>query len=208
MTEPAGTAARQKGRRSGFGPVVLLGLGSSALAAIASAKQWIGTGPGSTGTGDASLTALDEGTKYPLASAVSLLLLASWGVLLVTRGRVRRAFAAVATLAALGLVVTVVIGRSTLRLDRADSLAVSLGRSAGSAGWTGWFWATAVVAVLALVAGGLAVRLTPRWPEMGRRYDAPGTVEPTAAGSGAVDLDSERDIWIALDQGHDPTSER
>ena len=78
-------ADRESGAPSSFGPVVLLGLVSAALAAVASAKPWLGTGS-SAGSSDAAMTALDTGTRYPLASAVSLVLLAAWGVLLVTRG--------------------------------------------------------------------------------------------------------------------------
>ncbi len=189
------------GRRTWFGPVVLLGLGSSALAAIASAKPWIGSGSSGGGGRDASLTALEEGTKYPLASAVSLVLLAVWGVLLVTRGVVRRVFAVLAVIAAAALVGCVVAGHSTLQSHRSGSLAESLGRASGDLGWTGWFWTTAVASVLALLAGVLAVVLVPRWPEMGSRYDA-----PAAAAQTEPEPDSDRDLWRALDEGRDPTA--
>ena len=99
--------------RSSFGPVVLLGLVSAGLAAVASAKPWLDTGSGD-GSSDATMTAVDTGTRYPLASAISLVLLAAWGVLLVTRGRVRRVFAVLATLAAVALVVSVVVAYLTL----------------------------------------------------------------------------------------------
>jgi uncharacterized membrane protein (TIGR02234 family) len=183
--------------RTFFGPVALLGLASAGLAAVASAKPWLGTGtPGAT---DASQTALDEGAKYPLASAVSLVLLAVWGVLLVTRGVVRRVFAALAALVSLGLVACVVAGHQTLHAGGANSVAVALGRSTGRAGWTGWFWTAGVMAVLAVVAGVLAVVLVRRWPEMGSRYDAPTTAAPTD------EIESDRDLWHALDEGRDPT---
>ena len=68
------------------------------------------------------MTAIDTGTRYPLASAISLVLLAAWGVLLVTRGRVRRAFAVLATLAAVALVVSVVVAYVTLPGHRAGLL--------------------------------------------------------------------------------------
>ena len=184
--------------RSHFGPVVGVGLGASALAAVASTKPWVGTGV--SGGSDASMSALADGSKYPLASAVSLVLLAVWGVLLVTRGAVRRAFAVLTVVAALALVACVVAGHSTLRTTASGSLAASLGRTT-HLGWTGWFWTTAVAAVLALVAGVLAVRLVGRWPEMGSRYDA-----PTAPVEHHDELDSERDLWHALDEGRDPTA--
>ncbi len=191
------------GRRS-FGPVVLLGLTTAALAAVASAKPWVGS-PTTTGAGasDASMSAIDSGTRYPLASAVSLVLLAAWGVLLVTRGRVRRVFAVLAAVAAVALVVAVVAGHSTLPDSSRGSIDQLMGRGSGGTGFTGWFWTSAVCAVLALVPAGLAVRLVGQWPEMGSRYDAPGAPEVSRE---QVPQDPDRELWRALDEGRDPTA--
>ena len=188
--------ARGPGRGS-FAPVVLLGLASAGLAAVASAKPWVGAGsPGS----DASMAAIDTGTRYPLASATSLVLLAAWGVLLVTRGRVRRVFAVVAALAAVSLLVAVVAGYVTLPDTAGDSYDELMGRAAQETGFTGWFWTSAVCAVVALVPAALAVRLVGRWPEMGSRYDAPGSHTPEDHV-----VESDRDLWNELDEGRDPT---
>jgi len=192
MAEPV-----QRDRRRTFGPVVLAGLATAGLAAVASAKPWIGS---TSSGGDASLTALDAGTRYPLASAVSLVLLAAWGVLLVTRGAVRRAFAVVAALAAVGLVASVVAAYVTLPDNAASSFDRLMGRSQDQ-GFTGWFWTAAVCSVLALVPAFLAVRLVPDWPEMGSRYDAPGTRDQDPDPEPA----REQDLWTALDEGRDPT---
>jgi uncharacterized membrane protein (TIGR02234 family) len=192
-------------RRAGrsFGPVVLLGLASSGLAAVASAKPWYGSS--ATGGADASLDALDQGTKFPLASAASLVLLAAWGVLLVTRGGVRRVFAVLSLVAAAALVATVVAGHATLPGTARDALAAALHRTNPHPGFTGWFWTAAVASVVAVAASLLAVRLVPSWPEMGSRYDAPA-VAARAATPGA-ELDSQREIWHALDEGLDPTKD-
>ncbi|MCW2806332.1 MAG: hypothetical protein JWQ93_287 [Marmoricola sp.] len=187
------------GRRT-FGPVVLLGLATAALAAVASAKPWIGAR--ATGASDASMSALDSGTRYPLASAISLVLLAAWGVLLVTRGRVRRAFAVLTVLAALGLTVSVVAAYATLPDTARDSFDELMGRGSSDTGFTGWFWTTAVCAAVALVPAGLAVRLVGQWPEMGSRYDAPGAA---ATATEVSTVDPERALWRALDEGRDPT---
>ncbi len=185
-------------RRRSFGPVVLLGLATSGLAAVAAAKPWVGSGGGS---GDGAITALDAGTRYPLASAVSLVLLAAWGVLLVTRGAVRRVFAWIAAVAAVGLVAAVVTAYFTLPDSARDSYAQLMGRGGQEQGFTGWYWTTAACAVLALAPTLLAVRLVPSWPEMGSRYDAPGTREqPTEE-----QPTREQDLWQALDEGRDPT---
>ena len=147
------------------------------------------------------MTALDAGTRYPLASAVSLVLLAAWGVLLVTRGAVRRVFAWVALVAAVGLLVAVVAAYVTLPDSAASSYDQLMGRGSHDEGFTGWFWTTAVCAVLALVPAVLAVRLVPRWPEMGSRYDAPGAREQVTEEQPT----REQDLWQALDEGRDPT---
>jgi uncharacterized membrane protein (TIGR02234 family) len=192
MAEPAPP------RRS-FGPVVLFGLTTAGLAAVAAAKPWVGSD--SSGGSDASMTALDAGTRYPLGSAVSLVLLAAWGVLLVTRGAVRRAFAVVAALAAVALVASVVAAYVTLPDSARNSYDQLMGRGSQEQSFTGWFWTAGVCAVLALVPTFLAVRLVPTWPEMGSRYDAPGARQPVA------DPEPTRgqDLWEALDEGRDPT---
>jgi uncharacterized membrane protein (TIGR02234 family) len=188
-----------KPHRRTFGPVVLLGLATAALAAVACAKPWIGADGGG---GDVSLTAMDAGTSFPLASAVSLLLLAGWGVLLVTRGGVRRAFAFVTLVASLALVGTVVVGYERLPDQATSSYQELMGRSADT-GFTGWFWTAAVCSVLAVVPSVLAVRFVPDWPEMGSRYDAPGTREPVSD----PEPTREQDLWAALDEGRDPTDD-
>ena len=131
----------------------------------------------------------------PLAAALSLVVLACWGVVLVTRRRVRRAVAALGLLAALGLAATVVVGWVTLddqvlELLRAQPTQAST-RGGAEVATTGWFWAA-------------AVRLVPHWPEMGDRYDAPGTGDG-AAGVPSDDA-SNLDLWKAMDEGHDPTA--
>jgi uncharacterized membrane protein (TIGR02234 family) len=77
-----------------------------------------------------------------------------------------------------------------------------MGRGARDPGFTGWFCTAAVCSVVAVAPAALAVRLAGRWPEMGTRYDAPGTSPDRSEGSVA---DPGRDLWHALDEGRDPT---
>ncbi len=188
--------------RTGFGPVVLAGLATSALVAVAAARPWYGDS-GASGSTDATMTVIDRGTTYPAASAASLVLLAAWGVLLVTRGRVRRAFAVVAVLASAAVLAAVLTAYLTLP-DSAAASAEGLLRSVDGdgGGFTGWFWTAAVVAVLAVPPALLAVRLAPRWPEMGSQYDAPAGREHDAANRRG---DATRDLWSEIDEGRDPT---
>ena len=185
--------------RRTFGPLVLLGGGSAALAAVAGDKPW--AAPAET-TGD-PLGLIAEAGSMPLAAALSLVVLACWGVLLVTRARVRRWVAVLATVAALGLVATVVAGAGSVT----DQVAAALETAAvsdGDPGLTGWFWTAAVASVLTVLTSAAAVRFAPAWPEMGSRYDAPGEGAPATA---TTDDDaSHLDLWKAMDEGRDPTA--
>lgn len=176
----------ESARSRSFGPVVLGGLVTSGLAALAATRPWYDTGRVATLPGMGA----DLEQTYPAASAVSLVLLAAWGVLLVTRGRVRRLFAALAVLGGLGLVATAVAAAA----DRPD----------GDPALTGWFWVGVLAALLAVVPAVLAVRLVPTWPEMGSRYDAPAADTPPRVAGEPME---ERELWRSLDEGHDPTDD-
>ncbi len=194
--------------RRTFGPLVLLGVAGSGLAALGGSRAWAaaedgpGGGAGEVG-GALGSTAVAAGSgEVPLAGALALVALACWGVLLVTRGRVRRLLAVLAAGAAGGVLATVALGGPGVRQDVRDTL-TGLGAADAEVGLTAWPWLTALGAVVALVAAVLAVRWAPAWPEMGRRYDAPGAAAaPPPAGGDASSLD----LWKSLDQGRDPTT--
>ncbi len=182
-------------QRRTFGPVVLTGIVGSGLVALAGSKPW--AAPDST----AGSTLVDKtGGHVPLASALALVALAGWGVVLVTRGRVRQAVAVLVAVVSAGVVATAVLGRSSA-LDSARRATVDLGEAVSGAHVTGWWWVAVPASVVALVAAVAAVSWCGSWPEMGRRYDA-----PVAAGAGAdpATMD-EGDLWRAIDQGRDPT---
>lgn len=193
---PDQTAA--PGRRT-FGPVVLLGLASSGLLALASTREWfrdsiqmpLMQGPGAT-----------DSAQAPLATALALVVLACWGVLLVTRGVVRRAVALLAAVAALGVAATIVDAWFRLPDQVGEPSSLSVGPQADP-GWSGWFWTAAVCAVVALGAAGLALRFVRDWPEMGSRYDAPGGARPAEPVTGEQE---SGDLWRSIDEGHDPTA--
>jgi uncharacterized membrane protein (TIGR02234 family) len=192
----------ERGARRGFGPVVLLGLLAGTLTAVAGNKTWA-TADGSRAGQVSSLALSVDSGKVPAAGALALVVLACWGVLLVTRGLVRRMVAVLGALAALGTVAAVVVGWSSVQQTLRDDLA-SVGISDTQVTHTGWFWAAAVGSVLSVVATVLAVRLVPGWPEMGSRYDAPGT----EASAPVVEPEEQTslDLWRAMDEGRDPTA--
>src|SRR4051794_34623263 len=171
--------------RRSFGTVVGAGLASAVLAAVAGRQPWAhGSAPG--GLGELSATA--EAGTVAAASALSLVVLACWGVLLVTRGVVRRIVAVLGLLAALGLAAAVVVGFSAAP-HRVEEAYMALGVAHPDVGRTGWYWTAAVATLLTLVTMAGAVRLVPSWPEMGRKYDAP--VEPAPAATRAAPEDQE-----------------
>jgi uncharacterized membrane protein (TIGR02234 family) len=190
-------------RRRTFGPVVALGLAAGILATFAGSRPWVRGFDAAPG-GSALLPDTSDAGEMPLASALGLVVLACWGVLLVTRGVGRRVVATLALLVSVGLAVTVVVGSLTLEdqvfeaMREAGALSDTLGTEL-----TPWFWVASLAGPASVVLTFLAVAWCPAWPEMGSRYDAPG-----AAGA-QTDREGERsniDLWKSLDEGRDPTA--
>jgi uncharacterized membrane protein (TIGR02234 family) len=192
MVEPTG------GRRRTFGPVVLVGLAAGGLTAVA------GNSPAAEASGTTAVTSglVSYDAHQPLATALGLVVLACWGVVLVTRGRVRRGVALLGVVASAGALVTVVAGWSQVPDQLRDELA-QVGVTDASISHTAWWWVGLAGALLSLVTSAAAIRLAPAWPEMGSRYDAPGAPgEPDKA----PDEQSSLDLWKAMDEGRDPTA--
>ncbi len=193
--------------RATFGPVVLLGLAGSGFAAVAGHKAMLAIPEATiTAAGGIAPTVADRSVEFPLAGALSLVGLAAWGVLLVTRGVVRRIAAVLALASAAGVGAVVVLGGFVQDDEAAGDLATRLGLSADvvDVERTGWLWVALLCVLVAAVASAAAVRLVPSWPEMGSRYDA-----PSAAGAPVPESaeQSNLDLWKSLDEGHDPTDE-
>jgi hypothetical protein len=189
VAEPTG------GRRT-FGPVVLAGLLSAGALAFSGTQPWFGIdddGPYECTAPCAGVsgTLTDAGTVVS-ANALALVGLACWGVVLVTRGRFRRAITVVGLLAAVGAVVTVIASYPTVPDDVREWLE-TYGSEVPAVGSTGWYWVGAAAALLLLLTWIAAFRFVSAWPEMGSRYDTPSDSPP-------------EDLWKAMDQGHDPTS--
>lgn len=185
--------------RRTFGPVVLAGLAAGAATAIAG-DQPAAAAAGPHSAADALVT---YDAHMPVVTALGLVVLACWGVVLVTRGRVRRAVAALAVLAATGATVAVVAGWSQVP-DRLRVELAQVGVADAGVGHTTWFWAAAVAALLSVLTSAAAVAWVPGWPQMGSRYDAPGSAP--AAAAVAPEEQTSLDLWRAIDEGRDPTA--
>lgn len=193
-----------------FGPALLVGLAGAGLAATAGNKDWIVVE--SSARNEGAVTFFWESHpglgQMPLAGALGLLLLACWGVVLVSRGRARRAVAALGLVTAFALAGTWLVGWLTLRDDVAGALADNGLEAGQTLAWSPWFFAGGAGTALAVAASAVAVVRVARWPEMGSRYDAPAAT-PADSGSEAVAVDlaeaDPMDVWKAIDEGRDPT---
>jgi uncharacterized membrane protein (TIGR02234 family) len=191
-------------RNRTFGPVVLLGLAGAGLSAVAGHERWVsGTACGRGAVSGLADAAGDVG-QAPAAGGVALVLLAAWGVLLVTRGKVRRAVSVLTALAGVGLAVAVGFGPSSATSSVEHYLS-NFGIDCAQTGLSGWFWVAVVAAVVALLPALASVRYVGTWPEMGRKYDAPEGA-PRAQSEKPVEERENLDLWKAMDEGHDPTA--
>jgi uncharacterized membrane protein (TIGR02234 family) len=184
-------------RRTGFAPTVLAGLATAALTAIVSARPWFHLSLPRmmrVGVADDELRA-----DMPLALALALVVLAAWGVVLVSRGRTRRVALGMALLGAIGIVACVVTAPFVLPDQLREGL---LDADHEKADPTIAYLVACVASCLSAVTIVVGWRLAPRWPAMGSRYDAPGR----GPARGAVPEDaSDTELWKALDEGRDPT---
>jgi hypothetical protein len=165
------------------------------MSAVAGAREWASARGDAAGLAvDASVTGAES---QPLVPALALVTLAAWGVVLVTRGRVRRAVAVVGLTASVGALVGVVLGFAAAA-DDARTAVGDLGASGDVvASLSAWYYLAGLGALLTAAAFAVAVARSPRWPAMGSRYDAPSAPPGPAA---------YEDMWRALDEGRDPTS--
>lgn len=186
--------------RRTFGPVVALGVAAAALGALASAKPWAHLSGGSQRALGFAAPALRTAAEVPLASALSLVALAAWGAVLVSRGRARRGLAALGLLDALALLVVTVRGGFTVvgdLLATARTDATTGGRL--DAGLTGWYVVAQLVVLLSVACFVAAVRYAPDWPAMSARYDAPSGDE----GPPRAEPRTNQELWKAIDEGDD-----
>jgi uncharacterized membrane protein (TIGR02234 family) len=186
--------------RTPFAPTVLVGLAAAGGTTVAAGRAWVVE----EGAPEWRAEVYRVSATLPLAQALALVVLACWGVLLVARGRTRRVVALLGAVASLGTLLTVAAGAFLVPGDVAQTLVEQGLVPAGEAAardrltLTLWWWTALLGGLVALAASLLAVVSVGSWPEMGRRYDAPG------ARAGGRE-DDPGDLWRALDEGRDPT---
>ena len=194
------TIPTRKPRRRGFAATVVVGLASAGLTAVAANQTWA---TAKAEDGQFAFSTLTEAPQVPLVLTLALVVLAAWGVVLVTRGGVRRAVAVLGALAAVGALVAAIAGRWTLEdsfeRDFADQGATAV------VDFGAWWWVAVAAGALAAVTAVLAAANVGRWPEMGTRYDAPGAASDAPTETPAEEQ-TNLDLWKSIDEGHDPTA--
>lgn len=192
----------QDARARGYGQTLVVGLLAATAVTVAVSRPWISATANVDGL--PTLTATVSGADVaPVAGALGVVLLAAFGAVVATRGRVRRA---------LGVLI-VAAGATVLVAAVAPGGSSDLVQSGLSAkGWSGgayatdtvlWRWVAEAGAGTCILAGAMVVRFGHRWATMGSRYDAPAAPGvPADAAHGDL---SEAELWQAIDRGHDPT---
>lgn len=185
-----------------YGPVVLGTLAAGGLAFFALGRTWATSRVRAEGLSADSVSATGA-DAHPLASALSLVIIASALAVLAASRRVRRGVGVLTVLVALlGIWIVMAGGES---LDEALATAVEKSPSFTGTNFpdvvvhSSWSLVAVGAFLLAAVLGVMTVRLAPHWPTMSSRYDAP-PVRPSVQES--VD---DGDMWKALDEGRDPT---
>ncbi|MGN6251281.1 MAG: Trp biosynthesis-associated membrane protein [Marmoricola sp.] len=178
--------------------MVLAGVAAAALAALASAKPWAHLTGGRGPSVESPL--LSSAGEVPLASALSLVALAAWGAVLVTRGRGRRLLALLGLVDTVALLVVTVRGGFTVTgdLERAVRANTAV-TGALASGLTGWYAVALVMVLVSLACFAAAVRWSPAWPAMSARYDGPAGGAPAVA----REARTNQELWKAIDEGDD-----
>ena len=188
--------------RSSFGRAVVLGLAAGIAAAVAGNQAWVSVDKAGAdqvvGGAGVQLSVLADASAPPV-TAMALVLLATWGVVLVTRGRFRRVIAWLGLLAALATAGFAVL----VWLVAADDVRTTLAAPDLPVSHTAWSYIGLLAGLVAVVASVAAVRGVAGWPEMGRRYDAPGT--EAVAEQVPLEERTNLDLWRSIDEGRDPT---
>lgn len=207
MSDEAVPARGASGR--GYAAALLVGLLSAAAATAGVTRPWYEASATSRFLPELEATATGVDLA-PLAGAVGVVLLASFGAVIATRGWLRRGVGVLIVAGAVVVLVAVVDPSGAERVLRAGLSARGWSGGGYVTTVTPWRWLSLLGAVGCIGAGAAVAWFGAQWPTMGQRYDAPDPVGDSAAG--ADDLGAEpagsvptEELWRALDNGRDPT---
>ncbi len=177
-------------------------LATGGLAFFAASRTWAHTTVEASGVPTAPV-AVSGADAVALVPALALVIVAASLAVLAASARVRRAVGLLIIVVAL-IGVVVILGAESA-IDKAvdsavrDSPAFIGTNTPDAVSHSVWRWVTVAGFVLSALVGVVITRFGALWPTMGRKYDAPKAHTPTA------EVETESDIWKALDDGRDPT---
>lgn len=185
-----------------YGPSVLGAMATGGLAFFAASRTWAHTSVQASGVPTAPVDVAGS-EAVALVPALALVVVAAALAVLAASVRIRRAVGLlIVVVAVIGFVV---ILRAAGAIDNAVDAAVHdspafIGTNAPDVvSHSVWRWVAATAFVLSALVGIVIMRFGALWSTMGRKYDAP------KAHTAPKEVESEADIWKALDEGTDPT---
>lgn len=196
-----------------YGIVVVVGIVAGALMAWAASRTWasVEVAPAGMTVDEVEVTG---STSVPLVGAMAFVVMAGSVAVVASGGWLRRAVGVVIALAAAIAFVAGVLAGSAIDDAVRDAVAASTSMTGGAAQESElvsaadhslWRWAAVAASLVGVAVGGLVVAYAPRWPRMGKRYDAPGARPARDDSTPPADRDVA-DLWKALDEGDDPTA--
>lgn len=185
-----------------YGPCVLGALATGGIAFFAASRTWAHATVTANGVPSAPVKV--SGTDaVGIVSALALVIVAAALAVLAASVRLRRAVGALIVLVA--IIAIIVILTAGGAIDDAvasavhDSPAFIGSNTPDDVSHGIWRWVSAAAFAAAAYVGVMIARFGGHWPTMGRKYDAP------AAHTSNEAVETEADIWKALDDGRDPT---
>lgn len=185
-----------------YGPSVLGAIATGGLTFVAASRTWMHASVEAKGVPSASVD-VSGSDAVALVPALALVIVAAALAVIAASVRIRRIVGVlIVVVAVIGFVVVLrADGNLSAALDTAvkDSPAFIGTNVPDEIAQSAWRWVAALGFVLSALVGAVITRFGARWPTMGRKYDAPKAHAPVD------ELESEADIWKALDDGRDPT---
>lgn len=156
----------------GYAMTLVLGVSTAACVAVGATQQWV-----TARAVQVRLPTLEvsvSGTQLtPLVGAIGLVMLAAFGAVVATRGRLRQALGlAIVGCAAVAFTLAIRSGDETRSVEAALSARGWLGGSYDTA-TSPWRWLVAAGASGCALAGVSVACLSVGWATMGNRYEAP-----------------------------------
>lgn len=184
-----------------YGPVVLATLAVGGLTFLAAGRTWAHVKVATDGLPSDTVDVTGSDAQ-PLLSALALVIVTTALAILAASPRVRRVVGVFTVLVALAGAVILLSGGSAL--DDAVKKAVEAspaytGAKEPDFATSAWKYVALLGFLLAAALGAVTARFGPIWPTMSSRYDAPKAHPDPAV------IESDADMWKALDEGRDPT---